>query len=66
MSCPGQTWSFIRHRAEFNTAVLQHVFPQALPSDRVRSLHTLKQVSINGTQLPLSQDTAFVLGTSVC
>jgi len=48
--------------ARTNTAIFQYVFPHVLPSNAVRSLDIVKQVSINGSTAHLKDEVAFILG----
>lgn len=48
--------------AQVNAAIYQYVFPEALPSNAIRSLDTLKQVSINGSYSHIKDDVTAVLG----
>ena len=50
------TWAYLRGVARKNTAILAHVFPQALPSNTVRSLEALKQVQVEGVTLQATRD----------
>ncbi|TFJ85819.1 hypothetical protein NSK_002639 [Nannochloropsis salina CCMP1776] len=43
------TWAYLRRVARKNTAILAHVFPQALPAHTVRSIEALKHVVVDGT-----------------
>lgn len=60
--CLWQLWDQMRSVARINAAVYQYVFPEALPSNAVRSLDTLKQVSINGSYCHIKDDVTRVLG----
>lgn len=50
------TWEYLRNVARKNTAILAHVFPQALPANTIRSLGALKQVTVDGVTLQTTRD----------
>jgi phosphatidylserine/phosphatidylglycerophosphate/cardiolipin synthase-like enzyme len=50
------TWDYLRDVARKNTAILAHVFPQALPANTIRSLGALKQVTVDGVTLQATRE----------
>ena len=50
------TWEYLRNVARKNTAILAHVFPQALPANTIQSLEALKQVTVDGVTLQATRD----------